>query len=168
MPDLLVKLYELQNDWGFQQDQESKGIFIRKPIGPEKQLLIEWVRTEFGDGWASEIDMALTNRPISCFIAIKEQDPVGFVCYDSTALGFFGPIGLSERYRGHGTGKALLMACLLDMKLKGYGYAIIGWAEPAEFYRKTVGAIEIPDSGTKPGVYKNMLSYPKRPLSENS
>ena len=46
------------------------------------------------------------------------------------------------------------------MKLKGYGYAIIGWAEPpADFYRKTVGAIEIPEHGATPGIYKTMLRY---------
>jgi hypothetical protein len=41
------------------------------------------------------------------------------------------------------------------MKLKGYGYAIIGDVGPAEFYRKTVGAVEIPDS--TPGIYKGMV-----------
>jgi hypothetical protein len=41
------------------------------------------------------------------------------------------------------------------MKLKGYGYAIVGHAGPTEFYRKTVGAIDIADS--TPGVYKGML-----------
>jgi hypothetical protein len=47
------------------------------------------------------------------------------------------------------------------MRMKGYGYAIIGWADPAEFYRKTVGAIEIPDhrGTTQPGIYKTMLRY---------
>jgi hypothetical protein len=157
MPDLLVKLFELQDDWGFRHDQQRQGILIRKPIGPEKQLLIDWVRTGFGDGWASEMDVALCNRPISCFIAIKDDTPMGFACYDATALGFFGPIGITERYRGRGTGRALLMACLLDMRLKGYGYGIIGWAEPAGFYQKTVGAIEIPNDDTKPGVYRTML-----------
>jgi len=48
-----------------------------------------------------------------------------------------------------------LLSCLLDMKLKGYGYAIIGGVGPTEFYTKTVGAIEIADS--TPGVYKGML-----------
>jgi len=45
-----------------------------------------------------------------------------------------------------------LTACLLDMKLKGYGYAIVGAVEATEYYQKTVGALEIPDSS--PGVYK--------------
>lgn len=162
MPDLLVKLFDLSGDWGFQRDQERQGILIRKPIGPEKQLLVDWVRTRFGDGWASEMDIALGNRPTSCFIAVKQATPIGFACYDATALGFFGPIGIVETYRGNGTGKALLMACLMDMKLKGYGYAVIGWAEPADFYRTTVDALEIPPKGTgTPSIYRTMLHYPK-------
>jgi len=32
------------------------------------------------------------------------------------------------------------------MKLKGYGYAIIGMTDHVEFYRKCVGAEPIPDS----------------------
>lgn len=165
MRDLLVKLYELQDDWGFLGDQRSHGVLIRKPIGPEKQVLIDWVGAAFGHGWASEIDMALSNRPVTCFIAIKDETPIGFSCYDATALGFFGPVGVCEDHRAHGTGKALLLAALLDMRLKGYGYAVIGWAEPAGFYRKTVGAIEIPDSGTKPGIYKTMLRHSKNRTS---
>jgi hypothetical protein len=37
----------------------------------------------------------------------------------------------------------------------GYAYAIIGDAGPVEYYKKVVGAIEIPDSS--PGVYKDLL-----------
>jgi GNAT superfamily N-acetyltransferase len=162
MPDLLVKLFDLSDDWSFQPGQEGLGILIRKPLGPERQLLIDWVRAASGDGWASEMETALGNRPQTCFVAIKDKAPIGFACYDAAALGFFGPIGIIEEHRGEGTGKALLMACLLDMKLKGYGYAVIGWAEPAGFYRTTVGAFEIPHEGSaRPGVYKTMLHYPK-------
>ncbi len=155
MTDLLVKLYELNNEWTFLSEQKKLGITVRKPIGPEKNILVDWVKEKFGDAWASETDMALSNRPISCFVAIKKQALVGFACYDATALGFFGPTGVDKPYRGHGTGRALLLACLLDMKLKGYGYAIIGYVGPVEFYRKTVGAVEIPDS--TPGLWATWL-----------
>jgi GNAT superfamily N-acetyltransferase len=155
MTDLLVKLYEMNNDWTFLAEQEKKGIIVRKPIGPEKNIVVDWVAEKFGDAWASEMDMALANRPISCFVAIKEQTPIGFACYDATALGFFGPTGVDESYRGQGTGRALLLACLLDMKLKGYGYAIIGSVGPVEFYRKMVGAVVIPNS--TPGLWATWL-----------
>jgi GNAT superfamily N-acetyltransferase len=155
MNDMLVKLYEIEDDWTFLAEQEAQGIIIRKPIGPEKRLIIDWVREKFDDAWASEMDMAFSNHPSSCFIAHQGQMLIGFACYDATALGFYGPGGVDEMYRGRGIGKALLLACLLDMKSKGYGYAIIGNAGPTGFYGKMVGAVDIPDS--TPGIYKGML-----------
>ena len=148
MSDMLVKLYNLKDDWSFHADQESVGITIRKPIGQEKHLIIDWVRETFSDGWASETDIAISNQPETCFVAVKGNKLIGFACYDATALGFFGPIGVEESCRGKGTGKALLLACLLDMKLKGYGYAIVGRTGIFEFYAEVVGAVEIPDSSS--------------------
>jgi GNAT superfamily N-acetyltransferase len=158
MPDMLVKLFELEDDWSFIAEQKARGILIRKPIGSERHLVADWVKNRFNAGWASEVEMAFSNRPLSCFVAIQNEVLIGFACYDATALDYFGPTGVAELARGQGTGKALLMACMLDMKLKGYGYAIIGWAGPTEFYRKILGAVEIPDSGTAPGLYKTMLT----------
>ena len=155
MPDMLVKLYDLENNWDFVARQEALDVTIRKPIGPENMLIVEWVRETFNEGWASEVDVALHNHPVSCYIAVKDEILIGFACYDATALGFFGPTGVDEAQRGKGTGSALLLACLLDMKLKGYGYAVIGAAGPVEFYRKVVGAEVIPAS--TPGIYQGML-----------
>ena len=155
MADMLVKLYEIPDDPVFLAGQEALGITIRKPFGPEKHLIIDWVRENFEEAWASEVDMALSNRPVSCFVALDRDTLAGFACYDATALGFFGPEGVDEGYRGRGIGKALLLACLLDMKRKGYGYAIIGDAGPQEFYARVVNAVTIPDS--TPGIYKGLL-----------
>ena len=62
---------------------------------------------------------------------------------------------VAEAHRGKGIGKALLLACLQEMKLKGYGYAIIGWVSSEEFYEKSAAAIAIPDS--TPGIWKDWL-----------
>jgi GNAT superfamily N-acetyltransferase len=155
MPDMLVKLYELEDDWSFIAEQKKQGITIRKPIGTEKNFIVDWVKNHFSDYWASEADIAISNTPVSCFVAINEKTLIGFSCYDATALGFFGPIGVEESCRGKGTGKALLLACLLDMKLKGYGYAAIGFTDKLEFYQKAVGAVEIP--GSSPGLWETWL-----------
>jgi GNAT superfamily N-acetyltransferase len=155
MTDMLVKLYDIKDDWSFLSEQAGQGVAIRKPIGPEKHYIVDWVREKFSDAWASEADMALSNRPITCFVAIREQTLIGFACYDASALGFFGPTGVDKPYRGQGAGKALLLACMLDMKLKGYAYAIIGYVGPAGYYKKAVGAVEIPDS--TPGLWQNWL-----------
>jgi len=155
MPDMLIKLYDLEDDWSFMAVQKEQGIAIRKPIGPEAHIIVKWVFDQFGDGWAAETEVALTNRPRSCFTAAKDSMIVGFACYDATALGFFGPIGVAVSHRKKGIGSALMTACLLDMKLKGYGYAAAGGVEDNEFYVKNAQAVEIPDS--TPGIYKGKV-----------
>jgi predicted N-acetyltransferase YhbS len=155
MSDMLVKLYGLEMDWSFIQEMEAKGITIRKPIAPETHLVVEWVREHFSDAWASETAHAFNNQPVSCFVAVRDGDLLGFGCYDATTLGFFGPTGVAESERRQGIGRALLMACLLDMRLKGYGYAIIGWAGPTGFYERFCDAVIIPDS--EPGIFRGAL-----------
>jgi GNAT superfamily N-acetyltransferase len=144
--DMLVKLYDLPDDWSFLAGQAEQGITIRKPIGPEKHLVLQWIKNNFNECWASEAEVAMFNSPRTLFVAIKDNKLIGFSCYDATALGLFGPIGVAESCRGQGTGKALLCAALLDMKLKGYKYAIIGLTGLHAFYNKAVGAVVIPDS----------------------
>ena len=158
MPDMLVKLYDIREDGRLLDEQRARGVLIRKPIGPEKHLLVEWAGRIFGERRASELDCAFSNRPVSCFVAIANESPVGFACYDATALGYLGPMGVVESHRRQGIGKALLHAALLDMKLKGYGYAIIGWVGPVDFYTKAAGAVVIPDTDPVPGIYKTMLT----------
>lgn len=155
MPDMLVKLYDLDDDWHFIAAQKKLGIVIKKPIGPEKHAVVQWVADNFGPAWASEADCALSGLPRTCFVAVADQDIAGFACYDATARGYFGPIGVGSSHRKKGTGKALLCACLLDMKLKGYGYAIVGAVENTAFFEKAVGAVEIP--GSTPGLYGNRI-----------
>jgi GNAT superfamily N-acetyltransferase len=164
MPDMLVKLYDLKDDWSFLDEQQKQGITVRKPIGPEKHLIEDWVCEHFGDAWASETDRAISNRPVSCFIATREKALIGFSCYDATALGVYGPVGVDESCRGKGTGRALLLACMLDMKLRGYAYAVIGCTHVYEFYQKCVGATVIPDSD--PSIWKDWLRRPARPAAK--
>ena len=155
MSDMLIKLYAIEDDWLFLSEQKKLGIDIRKPIGAENHVILKWVSTHFSAGWASEAAAAISNRPRTCFIAAKKNAIIGLACYDATALGFFGPIGVEKAHRKMGTGTALMTACLLDMKLKGYGYAIVGAVENSEYYQKAVGALEIPDSA--PGIYQNRV-----------
>jgi ribosomal protein S18 acetylase RimI-like enzyme len=155
MPDMLVKLYTLPHWDTLRHTLSEQGIEIRRAIAPEKHHVVKWVRENFGEGWASETEVAFTNHPVSCFVATLEQKIVGFACHDATCKDFFGPTGVLESLRGRGIGKALLLACLDAMAAQGYGYAIIGAAGPTEFYAKAVGAIPIEDSW--PGVYQGMI-----------
>lgn len=171
MSDLLVKLYDLPSSARTVEKLLADGVELKRAIGPEKQAVTEWVEKNFSRAWASECDVALSARPPSCFIAIKEKKIVGFACYDSTAKGFFGPIGVDAAARSAGLGKALLLRSLEAMREAGYGYAIVGWAGPVEFFRKAAGATII--EGSEPGLYRNMVkaeprtSARERPASTN-
>ena len=157
MADMLVKLYTLPSAEAEITAQAKQDITIRRAIAPEKATILAWVEEQFNTRWMSECDVSFKNSPPSCWIAVENQQIIGFACYECTCKNFFGPIGISEAGRGRKVGKALLIACLNDMKVQGYGYAIIGSASDgvADFYRKTVSASVIEDSS--PGIYKGML-----------
>lgn len=133
------------------------GPTIRKPIGPEHDLAVAWVADRFSASWASEVRAALSNRPISLFLALhgEPRELLGFCCYDATARGFVGPIGVAASARGQGVGAALLRAALTDMRAQGYAYAIAGAVGAPDFFRRVAGAIDIP--GSTPGIYADML-----------
>ncbi len=155
MPDMLVKLYALPDAQPVYQKLAAEGIDIRRALAPERHVVLAWVRATFGEFWVSETEIAYSNRPISCWVATDDGLCVGFGCYDATQRGFFGPTGVNESMRGKGVGKALLLACLHDMRSQGYGYAVIGGVGPIDFYATCVGAVLIPDSD--PGIYRGML-----------
>ncbi len=155
MTDMLVKLYDLPGQLPAFPQLEAQGIILRKPMASEKSIAVEWVREYFGMVWGDEMEVSFARSPVSAYIAQQEKTVIGFACYDTSALGYFGPTGVLESFQGQGIGKALLLSCLLEMRTKGYGYAIIGWIGPQEFYEKAAGATVIPDS--TPGIWKNFL-----------
>jgi hypothetical protein len=155
LADLLIKLYELPTFDSIYTEMPDSPLVVRPARAYEKKAVVDFVRHGFGDGWASECDVAFANRPISCHIATERGDISGFACYDSTARGFFGPIGVEAGARGRGIGRLLLLSCLRTMATLGYGYAVVGYAGCREFYVNTVGAVEIP--GSAPGVYRDRL-----------
>lgn len=152
---MLVKLYALPPLEPELAGLAAQGIALRRGIVPEKHMVLPWVREHFSEYWVNECDVAFSRQPPSIWLATYEGVLVGFGCYDTTSLGFFGPTGVSETMRGRGVGKALLIACLHAMRGVGYGYAIIGGVGPVEFYERIVGAQVIADS--TPGVYAGML-----------
>ncbi len=153
MSDLLVNLYDIP-----EIPQLQDGIKIKRACPTDISKIIQFVRDEFCEGWANECSRALHNSPVSCFIAVKDKKIIGFACYDATAKGFFGPIGLLKTERGNKTGSALLLSCLHAMRNDGYAYAVVGWAGDAfPFYKKAANAIMIPNWSPIKSIYSNMI-----------
>jgi len=155
MSDLIVKLYDLPDDRPWLEQLKKEDIVIRNGMAWDKHQVVEWVGKTFGKHWASECDIAFTRQPVSCFVAIKNRELIGFACYDSSMKNFFGPVGVDEQFRGKGIGTTVLLKCLYAMAARGYAYAIVGDADSPEFYKKAVNAHVIP--GSSPGIYRDRL-----------
>ena len=148
MADLLVPLY------GLPDGSAPPGFTFRKPMGCEGDQVKDWIRGSFSPGWASEINPAICSVPPTILLAVESATSrvAGFCAWDCTALGFLGPVGVSDAFRGKGIGAFLVLSVLQDMVEQGYGYAVVGDAGPAEFFVKSCGAIPIPNSGQ--GIYR--------------
>lgn len=152
MGDLLVKLYALPDAAPALERIHATGFAVRRPLPPDRRAVVRWVEAHFGDRWAGEAETALARTPGTLFTAVDASGNIcGFACYDVTFRGFFGPAGVPESLRGRGLGTALLLVALRALADAGFAYAIIGGSGDNDFYRKTVGAIPVPDSD--PGPY---------------
>lgn len=154
MTDLLVRLYDLP-DSDAERRVGAAGVTIRRALPPERELVLEFVRANFSLYWVGEAALALSQLPVTAWIAVRDNEVLGFACHDATARGFFGPTGVRESARGQGIGEALLMATLRGMREAGYAYAVIGNPGPVGFYTAHLDALPIPSS--EPGHYRGML-----------
>ena len=155
MPDLLVNLLKLKPLEPMLEEMLRAQIVISRGQPFEISKVRSFVEKNFTLAWADEISVGFANKPVSVYLAVMEKEVVGFAAYECTRRGFFGPTGVIESVQGRGIGKVLLLASLWGLRELGYVYGIIGRAGPIEFYQKTVGAIEIPDSD--PGIYVDLL-----------
>jgi GNAT superfamily N-acetyltransferase len=132
MADVLVNLYSLR-----EVPREIEGVEIRRPL-PHPE-------------WAEEFETTFKSFPVTAFIALREEMPVGFACYEATCRGFFGPTAVLPEERGKGIGKQLLIRSMCGLRELGYAYGIVGGAGPTAFYVKALGGFLIP--GSTPGIY---------------
>lgn len=154
MADMLVNLYEL--DFKEKLILDSS-IEIMKVLAPDRRNVIKFIRANFNENFVDEFKVSCSNNPITCFIAVKKYNIVGFICYEATAKNFVGPMGVLGTERRQGIGECLMLRCLESMKEMGYAYAILGY--PSEgaihFHERVSKAIMIPAS-TK-GVYTRTI-----------
>ncbi|MDN5341821.1 MAG: hypothetical protein PWP28_1767, partial [Oceanotoga sp.] len=80
MPDMLVKLYNLEEKKEYKDELLKKGIMIRKAISPEKHIITKWIEKHFNEHWKSEAESAFSNNPVSILIAIdiEKGKMIGF------------------------------------------------------------------------------------------
>ncbi len=157
MADMLVKLYNIPNSHDIEKKLLQNGIRIKKALAPDRSKIIAFSRICAKDDYSDEVRAAFSNNPVTCYIATREKELIGFACYEATARNFFGPMAVLESERKKGVGKALLLMALESMRELGYAYAIIGWPanSAVSFYKKCAGAIMIDEKSS--GVYKRMV-----------
>ena len=156
MPDLLVHLLKLPALDPLVKVLEGNGVVIRRAQPFELTEVRSFIEQNFSIGWADEVSVGFSNKPVSVHLATRNRAIVGFAAHECTRRSFFGPAGVAPEMRCRGIGKALLIASLLGLRELGYVYGIIGGAGPIEFYQKAVGATVIPDSD--PGIYTDLLT----------
>ncbi|MDR7857869.1 GNAT family N-acetyltransferase [Tissierella sp.] len=124
----------------------TEDISIRKVTKNNKDAVSEFVLKNFYERWAKTIDYGLGLEDIPIYIAMKDDNIVGFAGYNISKQrkGYFGPLGVLKTYRDRKIGQALLNACLIDMKELGHETCIIGNGSSIEFYEKACGARIIP------------------------
>ncbi len=156
---MLVRLYALPEGAPLRAQLAGQGITVRSCRPYERHIVADWVGRQFSPKWVSECKVAIGHQPVGCVIATQGGRPIGFACWDATARGFIGPMGVDPSARGAGLGRALLVTALEQMREHGYAYAVIGGVGPAEFYANCVGATPIADSS--PGIYADILPEPR-------
>ena len=153
MADMLVRLYDLPPA-ADAVALVNDGTLVRRALVPERPVVERFVATHFAP-WQAEVDVCFARQPVSCFVAVRGAELLGFACIEAIARGFFGPTGVLPAQRGHGIGRALLLVALEALREHGYAYAIIGGVGPAQFYVRHANAIPI--EGSDPGLYRGML-----------
>lgn len=151
--DMIANLNNLPA-WTLKPQYKMKRVFPG-----EKELVLKFIEENFDKGWVYEAEHAIMQEPGKCFIVTENSTIVGFACYDSSAKGYFGPIGVSKDKRGEGLGEALTLRTMQAMYEYGYGYAIIGWVGPAKFYERVCGATFIPGGEPQNTVYRNLTIF---------
>ena len=150
--DMIVNLHNLP------ETPLCNEIKIKRAFVGDKGTILSFVGKHFQKNWVYEVEHSLMEDVSKCFIATENGEILGFACFDSSAKGFFGPIGVLPERRGENIGRALLVRTLNAMREYGYGYAIIGWVKEAEqFYKKTVGAEYIKGGNPENSVYSNLI-----------
>ncbi len=159
--DMLVNLLDLPSiseDEKRLRDEEN--VVIRRAVTPDMYRVLDFIEKNSTLSAKGEATVAFSHQPVTLYIATYYDEIVGYACYEATFRSFFGPLRVRDDWQKKGIGRLLLIKALEGLRDMGYIYGVIGFVGPAGFYRKTVGAVEIP--GSTPGGYRDMLSLNRR------
>jgi hypothetical protein len=140
--DLAVRLTGFKEQF---MDWQKKAIANFHITTDTDETDTDWVKENFprSRSWAKEFKAAGTGRAISITMT-GPSEVTGFVCWNTTKLGYFGPLGVAEKFRGNDIGTGLTLFALWKMEEAGYGWAIIHRVGPVEFYKKFLSIVELP------------------------
>ena len=62
---MIVRLVQLPEVTEIEQKLKKSNIIFRQAIAPEKSIVMNWVRTNFSEYWANEVDVAFSNALIA-------------------------------------------------------------------------------------------------------
>ena len=82
MADMLINLYEVDYNQLKELDNRIK---IKKVLAPDRRKVIKFVKQNFNENFVDECIASLSNNPITCYIAVKDFNIVGFISYEATA-----------------------------------------------------------------------------------
>jgi len=90
---------------------------------------------------AYRVDACFRQDPVSCHIALRDNEIVAYAQYDVDRPGWFGAMRTAEEFRrAKGLGTILFRRCMADMRRLGYEKALIGWVAPLYFYARVADA----------------------------
>src|SRR5690606_33650948 len=115
------------------------GYLIRRARPDRDRAALE--RLAGSAAWTLELSRAVRGEPAGVFVADKGGELAAFAAHDGNnhGLGWFGPAKTAPAHQGRGLGRALLLACLLDVADRGERQCVISWIGPRSFYDRTVG-----------------------------
>jgi LmbE family N-acetylglucosaminyl deacetylase len=153
-PDLLVKLYEINDDPAIMQRMTDQGIQIKRVMPMNTTKVYDFIKDNFAATWADECLPSILRG--DCYVAVKDRQLLGFFAIETPAKGFTGPIGVLSSARRMGISRALGLTGIKAMKAKGYKYAVSGRVHPwfQEVEKSIVGVEPIPNCA---GSYYDMI-----------
>ncbi|QWL34189.1 hypothetical protein E2R36_04070 [Rathayibacter toxicus] len=135
---------------------------VRTPRPSERLDIIENIAKEWGRGWASEMEAALSHDPYTAVVAISKNRARGekfhlyaFIAYNVTAPGFASTTAIDRSVQGVGMKlvDALFQRALDELAYRGHRFAILGGiSRRIALLRASPDCFTIP--GSYPGVFQ--------------